>query len=162
MHRYGVHRRRKRRRTRLSSRLGTNASSSSKKTTQGDDARARENTCLTARSLSPTYYPNAGDCQPGPSQGPADGTHLVQQLWSLDANEICLGLVGHRFRQQCLPTPRRTPEQDATSGFDPDSAKQLWSSYWLDDRHLEFFPYAMQRTNVRPRDIWDGCETFSF
>lgn len=43
-------------RTILSSRLGTSASSSSKKMTQGDDARARENTCLTARSLSPTYY----------------------------------------------------------------------------------------------------------
>ena len=40
----------------LSSRRGTSASSSSKKMTQGDEARARENTCRTARSLSPTYY----------------------------------------------------------------------------------------------------------
>lgn len=42
-------------RTRVSSRRGTNASSSSKKMIQGDDARARENTCRTALSLSPTY-----------------------------------------------------------------------------------------------------------
>ena len=39
----------------LSSRRGTSASSSSKKMTHGEDARALENTCLTARSLSPTY-----------------------------------------------------------------------------------------------------------
>lgn len=40
----------------LSSRRGTSASSSSKKITQGDEARALENTWRTARSLSPTYY----------------------------------------------------------------------------------------------------------
>lgn len=38
-----------------SSRRGTRASSSSKKMTQGEDDRARANTCLTALSLSPTY-----------------------------------------------------------------------------------------------------------
>ena len=42
-------------RTMLSSLRGTRASSSSKKITQGDEARAREKTCLTALSLSPTY-----------------------------------------------------------------------------------------------------------
>jgi len=42
--------------TRLSSRLGTSASSSSKNITQGAEARAREKTWRTARSLSPTYY----------------------------------------------------------------------------------------------------------
>lgn len=39
-----------------SSRRGTRASSSSKKMTQGEDDRARANTCLTALSLSPTYF----------------------------------------------------------------------------------------------------------
>ena len=42
--------------TKLSSRRGTKASSSSKNTTHGDDDWARMNTCRTARSLSPTYY----------------------------------------------------------------------------------------------------------
>lgn len=42
--------------TRESSRRGTRASNSSKKITQGADARARVNTCRNARSLSPTYY----------------------------------------------------------------------------------------------------------
>ena len=43
-------------RTRLSSRRGTSASSSSKKMIQGLLALALANTCLTARSLSPTYW----------------------------------------------------------------------------------------------------------
>lgn len=43
-------------RTRLSSLLGTSASNSSKKMTHGEEARARAKTCLTARSLSPTYW----------------------------------------------------------------------------------------------------------
>ena len=42
---------------------GAKASSSSKKSTQGAAARARLNSCLTARSLSPTHlFSSSGPC----------------------------------------------------------------------------------------------------
>ena len=44
---------------------GARASSSSKNSTQGAAARARLNSCLTARSLSPTHlFSSSGPCTP--------------------------------------------------------------------------------------------------
>jgi hypothetical protein len=76
-----------------SSRRGTRASNSSKKITHGAEARARAKTCLTAFSLSPTYYLSA------PSEIFGEKTYLVQKFRSLDTDEIRPTLIRDRLRQ---------------------------------------------------------------
>lgn len=75
-----------------SSRRGTRASSSSKKMTQGEDDRARANTCLTALSLSPTYC-LIKRCQPRNTSKKKKKARLVEQLWALDGDKVCSTLI---------------------------------------------------------------------
>jgi hypothetical protein len=40
-----------------------------------------------------------------------------QQLWAFDADEIAFALIGHRFREQRLPTPGRAVQQRSFWGL---------------------------------------------
>jgi hypothetical protein len=84
-------------------RLGANASSSSKNTTQGADARARSNTVLTALSLSPTYLSS--------SSGP-----LTEMKFARDSLAIA-------FATSVLPHPGGPYSNTPTAGFTPNDIK---------------------------------------
>ena len=43
---------------------------------------------------------------------PAGAAHHVEELWTLDADEVDAGLIGHGLGQQRLPAAGRTAEQD--------------------------------------------------
>lgn len=89
-------------RTRESSRRGTIASSSSKKMMQGDEARARANTCLTARSLSPTY------CKPSqyrPTAIPKAERTLLSSSGPLTEIKLALLSFATAFANNVLPHP---------------------------------------------------------
>src|SRR5258707_12705697 len=127
--------------TRLSSRLGTNASSSSKKMMQGAEALAREKTCRTALSLSPTYYP-------GIISTPIDNalmneSYFIEQLRTLDTDKICARLICYCLGQQSLSTTRWTPKQDSTWCLYSNSTEKLWPLYGLNDTHVKFFSCCM-------------------
>lgn len=93
---------------RESSLRGTKASSSSKNITHGEEARARENTWRTARSLSPTYYVSPGS--ESILKKEFKTTHFVEQLRSFHTDEVCSGLIGNCLGQKRLPTARWTPK----------------------------------------------------
>lgn len=137
----------------LSSRRGTSASSSSKKMTHGEDALARENTCRTARSLSPTYYQSPVRSRIFIHAEKASESYLVEQLRALDTDKIRPRLVRDRLRQQRLPAPGRAPHEHAARRLDANCAEQLRPADRLHDRHVQLLARRVQRADVRPRHV---------
>lgn len=123
----------------------------------GADARARENTCRTARSLSPTYY-KVIEFQW--HRTVPEMTHLVEEFWAFHADKVCARFVCDSFGQERLSASRRSPKKYTARRFYTDCVEKLGALDRLYDGHMQLFPRRMKGSYVGPGDIWNGGEAF--
>ena len=143
-------------------RLGQRASSSSKKITQGEELRARWNTCRTARSLSPTYCEHENQSYFMKRRQQWSYAYHVEKFWPLDRDEVDACLVGHSFCQQGLSAARRPTQEYSRGGLHAKGLCDLGVVDRAEDAELQLLPEVAQGTYVVPCHVRDSGEPFTF
>ena len=86
---------------------------------------------------------------------------LVQQLGTLDGDEVGATLVRHRLRKKRLAAARRTIQQHACWHGETHGSEELWIANGFDDADSKLLSHVRQRADVVPRGVGHSDEALA-